>query len=391
MSDHLRWPFFTDEHRRLRNDLEKWSRRHLRDVPHDTDDACRHLVRSLGSGGWLRLCVPAEHGGTFDALDARALSIARETLAYHEGLADFAFAMQGLGSGPITLGGSAAQRRLYLPPIVAGTAIAAFALSEPSAGSDAASLKTEATRDGRDYVLRGEKTWISNAGIADFYVVFARTGEAEGARGISAFVIHADDAGFEVAERIETIAPHPLGRLRFHNCRIPADRLVGQPGEGFRLAMQTLDVFRVSVAAAALGFARRALDEALVHTSNREMFGRRLLDFQLTKAAIAEMATALDASTLLTYRAAWVRDVAGESATREAAMAKLTATETAQRTIDRAVQLFGALGVMQGNIAERLYREIRALRIYEGASEVQQLIIARETIARAARASAAGG
>lgn len=391
MSDHLRWPFFTDEHRRLRNDLEKWSRRHLRDVPHDTDDACRHLVRSLGSGGWLRLCVPAEHGGTFDALDARALSIARETLAYHEGLADFAFAMQGLGSGPITLGGSAAQRRLYLPPIVAGTAIAAFALSEPSAGSDAASIKTEATRDGRDYVLRGEKTWISNAGIADFYVVFARTGEAEGARGISAFVIHADDAGFEVAERIETIAPHPLGRLRFHNCRIPADRLVGQPGEGFRLAMQTLDVFRVSVAAAALGFARRALDEALVHTSNREMFGRRLLDFQLTKAAIAEMATALDASTLLTYRAAWVRDVAGESATREAAMAKLTATETAQRTIDRALQLFGALGVMQGNIAERLYREIRALRIYEGASEVQQLIIARETIARAARASAAGG
>jgi acyl-CoA dehydrogenase len=391
MSDHLKWPFFADEHRRLRDDLEEWSRRHLRDVPHDVDEACRHLVRSLGSGGWLRLCVPAEHGGAFDALDARALSIARETLAYHEGLADFAFAMQGLGSGPITLGGSASQRRHYLPSIVGGTAIAAFALSEPCAGSDAAALKTEATRDGRDYVLRGEKTWISNAGIADFYVVFARTGEAEGARGISAFVVHSDDPGFEVAERIETIAPHPLGRLRLDDCRIPADRLVGIPGEGFRLAMQTLDVFRVSVAAAALGFARRALDEALTHTSNREMFGRRLLDFQLTKAAIAEMATSLDASALLTYRAAWVRDVAGESATREAAMAKLTATETAQRTIDRAVQLFGALGVMQGNIAERLYREIRALRIYEGASEVQQLVIARETIARAAQASAAGG
>jgi acyl-CoA dehydrogenase len=308
--------------------------------------------------------------------------IVRETLARHNALADFAFAMQGLSSAPIVLAGSAAVQAKYLPRVCAGTAIAAFALSERDAGSDVAAIATTARLDGDAYVLDGEKTWISNGGIADFYVVFARTGEAEGSRGLSAFVVDADTTGLDIAARIELIAPHPLATLRLRDCRVPASHRLADSGDGFKLAMRSLDVFRASVAAAALGLARRALDEALDHTTSRAMFGGTLAEFQLTQAALADMATGIDAAALLTYRAAWQRDVEKEPTTREAAMAKLTATETAQRVIDRTVQLHGALGVTRGTIAERLYREIRALRIYEGASEVQQLIIARATLAR---------
>ncbi|HEX3452545.1 MAG TPA: acyl-CoA dehydrogenase family protein, partial [Solirubrobacteraceae bacterium] len=303
-------------------------------------------------------------------------------LARHNALADFAFAMQGLGSAPIVLAGSAATQGRYLPRVCAGTALAAFALSERDAGSDVAAIATTARRDGDGYVLDGEKTWISNGGIADFYVVFARTGEAPGHRGLSAFVVDAANAGLEIAERIELIAPHPLATLRLRDCRVAASDLLGEPGTGFTLAMRSLDIFRASVAAAALGIARRALDETLERATSRRMFDGTLASFQLTQATLAEMATGIDASALLTYRAAWLRDVEQEPTTREAAMAKLTATETAQRIVDAAVQLHGALGVTRGTIVERLYREIRALRIYEGASEVQQLIIARRVLAQ---------
>jgi alkylation response protein AidB-like acyl-CoA dehydrogenase len=290
--------------------------------------------------------------------------------------------MQGLGAGAISLFGTDAQREYYLPRVARGEAIAAFALSEPDAGSDVAAMQCAARLDGDAYVLDGEKTWISNGGIADFYVVFARTGEAPGARGISAFIVDAGTAGFEIAERIEVIAPHPLARLRFGGCRIPASQRIGAAGQGFKVAMATLDVFRTSVAAAALGFARRAFDEALAHATNRKMFGQTLADFQLTQAKLADMATRIDASALLTYRAAWERD-RGMKVTKEAAMAKMTATESAQQVIDAAVQMFGGLGVTSGHPAEQLYREIRALRIYEGATEVQQLIIARELLREA--------
>ncbi|QGZ41771.1 2-aminobenzoate-CoA ligase [Pseudoduganella flava] len=378
---YLDWPFFAGEHRALERELDEWARTHL--VPghgSDVDAACRALVRQLGDGGWLRHAVGGtQYGGLHDALDTRALCLIRETLARHEGLADFAFAMQGLGSGAISLFGSAAQKEAWLPRVARGEAIAAFALSEPDAGSDVAALRCAAVRDGDHFVLDGEKTWISNGGIADFYVVFARTGEAPGARGISAFVVDAATPGLHIAERIDVIAPHPLARLRFDGCRIPADRLVGTAGQGFKVAMATLDVFRTSVAAAALGFARRALDEALARARSRTMFGQTLADFQLTQAKLAQMATGIDAAALLTYRAAWLRDT-GATVTKEAAMAKMTATETAQQVIDAAVQLFGGLGVVSGNAVERLYREIRALRIYEGATEVQQLIIARELL-----------
>ncbi len=379
----LSWPFFGDEHRELASALDAWALDHVAaDEYDDVDAACRDLVADLGRGGWLRYAVPARFGGAFDDVDSRAVCIVRETLARHNALADFAFAMQGLSSAPIVLAGDAALQARYLPRVCAGTAIAAFALSERDAGSDVAAIATIARRDGDSYVLDGEKTWISNGGIADFYVVFARTGEAPGSRGLSAFVVDADTSGLEVSARIELIAPHPLATLRLHDCRVPASCRLGPSGDGFKLAMRSLDVFRASVAAAALGLARRALDEALEHATSRTMFGGTLADFQLTQAAIAEMATGIDASALLTYRAAWQRDVEKEPTTREAAMAKLTATETAQRIIDRTVQLHGALGVTRGTIAERLYREIRALRIYEGASEVQQLIIARQTLAR---------
>jgi alkylation response protein AidB-like acyl-CoA dehydrogenase len=373
---YLEWPFFDGRHVDLEAALDEWAAAHLRG-PHgsDVDAACRRLVRLLGEGGWLRHAI----GGGGSPIDTRAICLIRETLARHDGLADFAFAMQGLGSGAISLFGTEAQRERYLPRVARGAAIAAFALSEPDAGSDVAAMRCAARPDGDAYVLDGDKTWISNGGIADFYVVFARTGEAPGARGISAFIVDADTPGFTVAERIAVIAPHPLARLRFDGCRVPAAQRIGAAGQGFKVAMATLDVFRTSVAAAALGFARRAFDEALAHATQRRMFGQTLADFQLTQAKLAQMATSIDASALLTYRAAWERDRGGK-VTKEAAMAKMTATESAQQVIDAAVQMFGGLGVTSGHPAERLYREIRALRIYEGATEVQQLIIARELL-----------
>ncbi|MBE7422946.1 MAG: acyl-CoA dehydrogenase family protein [Zoogloeaceae bacterium] len=384
MSDktYLDWPFFDAAHRQLEGELEAWAA-HNAGAAHaaDVDAACRDLVTRLGRDGWLRYAVGGTaNGGKFDAIDTRSICLLRETLARHSGLADFAFAMQGLGSGALTLHGTPEQKRRYLRKVASGEAIPAFALSEPGSGSDVAAMACTARTEGDHYVLDGEKTWISNGGIADFYVVFARSGEAPGSRGLSAFVVEADAPGFAVAERIETIAPHPLALLRFENCRIPRANLVGAPGQGFKVAMQTLDIFRTSVAAAALGFARRALDEALRRATQRKMFGQTLADFQITQAKLAQMATGIDASALLTYRAAWLRDQ-GRAVTREAAMAKMTATETAQQVIDDAVQIWGGLGVVSGHPVEKLYREIRALRIYEGATEVQQLIIARQTLA----------
>jgi len=383
MSDtrYLDWPFFEERHRRLARELDGWAAANVPPSHGDDVDAdCRALVARLGAGGWLRHAVAGRDcGGSAEAIDTRAVCLIRETLARHSGLADFAFAMQGLGSGAISLAGTAQQKAEYLPRVARGEAIAAFALSEPDAGSDVAALACAARPDGGGYVLDGEKTWISNGGIADFYVVFARTGEAAGARGISAFVVDAGTPGLEIAERIDVIAPHPLARLRLTGCRVPEGKRVGAAAEGFKIAMRTLDVFRTSVAAAALGLARRALDEALARATSRRMFGQRLADFQLTQARLAQMATTIDSAALLTYRAAWQRDQ-GASVTREAAMAKMTATEGAQQVIDAAVQLWGGLGVTSGVPVESLYREIRALRIYEGATEVQQLIIARELL-----------
>jgi alkylation response protein AidB-like acyl-CoA dehydrogenase len=381
MSDtrYLDWPFFEDRHRALARELEAWAAQHVADVHgHDVDAECKALVRSLGGSGWLKHAV----AGVGEAIDTRAVCLIRETLARHSGLADFAFAMQGLGSGAISLQGTAAQRERYLKPVARGESVAAFALSEPDAGSDVAALACAARAEGDSYVIDGEKTWISNGGIADFYVVFARTGEAPGSRGISAFIVEAGTPGFEIAERIDVIAPHPLARLRFTNCCVAASQRIGDAGEGFKVAMRTLDVFRTSVAAAALGFARRALDEALQRATTRKMFNGVLADFQLTQAKLAQMATAIDSAALLTYRAAWMRDQ-GHNVTREAAMAKMTATENAQQVIDAAVQMWGGLGVVSDQPVERLYREIRALRIYEGATEVQQLIIGREMLREA--------
>ncbi|CAM4475366.1 acyl-CoA dehydrogenase family protein [Nocardia ninae] len=379
--EHWDWPFFEDEHRKLAATLRAWAADQLAEGGGaDLDDRCRQLVRALGDAGWLRHAVAGtEFGGIHDRIDTRTVCLAREILAEHDALADFAFAMQGLGSGAISLAGTEEQKRHYLPGVAAGTAIAAFALSETDAGSDAAALSCAARADGDEFVIDGEKTWISNGGIADFYVVFARTGEDKGARGISAFLVDADNPGLHIAERIDVIAPHPLARLRFDGCRIPATKRLGEAGAGFGLAMRTLDIFRTSVAAAAVGFARHAMAEALTRVTSRQMFGGVLADFQLTRSELAQMATTIDATALLTYRAAWQRDQ-GRSVTREAAMAKMAATEGAQRVIDAAVQMWGALGVVRDRPVERLYRDIRALRIYEGATEVQQLIIARELL-----------
>jgi acyl-CoA dehydrogenase len=380
----LNLPFFDEGHRRLARDLDAWCADHLADdEPADVDARCRELVAALGRDGWLRYTVPATYGGALPAIDSRALCVMRATLAYHAGLADFAFAMQGLGSGAVTLAGTPRQQADILPRVASGEWIAAFALSEPEAGSDVAALTMTATRDGDSYVLNGTKTWISNGGIADVYTVFARTEPGTGARGISAFIVLATAPGLEVAGRIAVVAPHPLAALRFTDCRIPADHLLGEPGAGFKLAMQTLDIFRASVAAAATGFARRALEAALAYARERHMFGQTLADLQLTQAKLADMATELEATELLTWQAAWLRDVARTPTTREVAMAKLHATESAQRIIDAAVQICGARGVVHGAVTERLYREIRALRIYEGASEVQQLIIARSLLKEA--------
>jgi acyl-CoA dehydrogenase len=383
MSDmsYLDWPFFELRHRELALTLDAWAKRSVsQHHSQDVDEECRALVRALGADGWLSNAIAGRQwGGATVAIDTRAICLIRETLARHSGLADFAFAMQGLGSGAISLAGTDKQKERYLTRVARGEAIAAFALSEAAAGSDVAAMSCAARADGSDYVLDGEKTWISNGGIADFYVVFARTGEGPGARGISAFIVDADTPGFEIVERINVIAPHPLARLQFANCRVSQAQRVGAPGEGFKVAMRTLDVFRTSVAAAALGFARRALAEGFARATSRKMFNGVLSDFQLTQAKLAQMATTIDSAALLTYRAAWQRDQ-GRNVTKEAAMAKMFATEGAQQVIDAAVQLWGGLGVVSEVPVERLYREIRALRIYEGATEVQQLIIARELL-----------
>ncbi|HEX7114891.1 MAG TPA: acyl-CoA dehydrogenase family protein [Steroidobacter sp.] len=391
LEERLTWPFFGPEHRAVAELAGTWSRNHLGNASHgesrdEVDARCRQLVGTMGKAGLTRYCVRAEHGGALENFDSRAICLMRETLAYHDGLADFAFAMQGLGSGALSLAADPQLQQQYLPRVAAGKAIAAFALSEPEAGSDVAAMQSTARLEGDHYVLNGCKTWISNGGIADLYCVFARTSEAErradgsvAAQGISAFLVEPTDPGFSIAERIDVIAPHPLATLRFDDCRIPVQRRIGAVGEGFKIAMRTLDIFRASVAAAALGFARRAFDEAVLHARERRMFGKALAEFQLTQAALAEMATAIDAAALLTYRAAWQRDT-GQPVTKSAAMAKMTATESAQRVIDRAVQLFGGRGVQHGEVVERLYRDIRALRIYEGATEVQKLIIAREVL-----------
>lgn len=378
---HFAWPFFNESHRQFASALTHWAGQNVdRYVDHaDVDQSCRALVRALGEAGWLKAVVPAAYGGQSEKLDVRTLCAAREMLAWHDSLADFAFAMQGLGTGSLSLFGSDEIKAKYLPPVRDGHHIAAFALSEPEAGSDVSALATTATKDGPAHVrIDGMKTWISNGGIADHYVVFARTGEAPGAKGLSCFVVDVDTPGLEVASRIDVIAPHPLATLRFTGCRVPlANRLAG-PGEGFKVAMATLDIFRSTVAAAALGMARRAFDEMSDRAATRNLFGAPLADLQLTQAALADSAIDIDAAALLVYRAAWEKDRGAPRITREASTAKAFATEMAQRVIDRAVQIFGGNGVRVGVKVEALYREIRALRIYEGATEVQKLIVARE-------------
>jgi acyl-CoA dehydrogenase len=385
-SAHLAWPFFDESHRTFKANLQTWTNQkfagmHGHDESRDAiDRECVSLVKALGQGGWLKPAIAGKtHGGSADVIDTRTICLLREELAWHHGLADFAFAMQGLGSGAISLKGTPEQQAEYLPRVAKGEALAAFALSEPDAGSDVAAMQCSAVETAEGYRLNGFKTWISNGGIADFYVVFARTGEAPGARGISAFIVDANTPGLEIAERIDVIAPHPLAKLHFNNVLVPHAKRIGAAGEGFKVAMATLDVFRTSVAAASLGFARRALDESIAWAKQRKMFGQALGDFQITQSKLAQMATLLDAATLLTYRAAWLRDQ-GQRITQEAAMAKMTATENAQQIIDMAVQMHGGMGVKKGCIVESLYREIRALRIYEGATEVQQLIIGRDLL-----------
>jgi acyl-CoA dehydrogenase len=384
----LSWPFFEEQHRILAAALESWTAHTIAPHEHDEQDVdglSKRFVALLGEAGWLRYAVPAAFGGYHDKLDVRSLCLIRETLARTSGLADFAFAMQGLGSASIALYGSDALKQRYLRAVCSGSQIAAFAVSEPEGGSDVAALRCTARRDGDHYVIDGRKTWISNGGIADHYVVFARTDEAPGAKGLSAFVVDADAPGLRIAERIKVIAPHPLATLAFDNCRIPATQLIGRPGDGFKIAMATLDVFRATVGAAALGFARRALDEAVRYVGQREAFGKKLGEFQATQMRLADMATEIDAAALLIYRAAWTKDCVADRVTREAAMAKMYATEAAQRVIDSAVQLFGGMGVVSGVPVERLYREIRALRIYEGTTEIQKLIIAAQVVAQAER------
>ncbi|MBX9909385.1 MAG: acyl-CoA dehydrogenase family protein [Beijerinckiaceae bacterium] len=391
LGDTLAWPFFEERHRLFAATLTEWADATLMEGAHDDVDlACRARVAALGQAQFLRAVVPAAYGGLSERLDVRTLCLAREILAARDGLADFAFAMQGLGTGSISIAGSEAMKARILPGIGEGRRIAAFALSEKEAGSDVAAMATTAVPDGNDHVrIDGEKSWISNGGIADHYVVFARSGEAPGARGLSAYLVEADNPGLSIVERIDVIAPHPLATLRFDACRIPAENRIGGPGDGFKVAMATLDIFRATVGAAALGFARRALHETVSHANGRKLFGGTLGDLQLSQAAIADSACEVDAAALLVYRAAWTKDQGAARVTREAALAKLVATENAQKVIDRAVQIFGGLGVTRGVKVEELYREIRALRIYEGASEVQKVVIARDLLK--AQATGVGG
>lgn len=382
MRDYLNWPFFENHHRVLAQDIDTWADQTLTPLAGKTegnvDDLCKTLVGELSKGGWLDYVVPKAYGGKFEEFDVRSLCIIRETLARHLGLADFTFALQGLGSGAITLFGTNDQKQKYLPDVRGAKKIAAFALTEPKAGSDAANLSMTAKDMDDHYILDGQKTLISNGGIADYYTVFARTGEADGAKGISAFLVDANTPGLEVAERIEVMAPHPLARLKFSGVKVPKENLIGKPGEGFKVAMATLDVFRISVAAAALGFAKCGLIKAGKRAKSRKMFGVPMSELQMLQAMLAEMVMDVEASALLIYRAAWKRDVKKVRVTKEAAMAKLFATEAAQRVVDKAVQIWGGMGVVKGQTVEHLYREVRALRIYEGASEVQKIIIARK-------------
>ena len=387
---YLNWPFLDDSHRILATEFRLWADQEIaplaEEEPSDEtglDELAREFVRRLAAGGWLKYTVPAPWGGKFDTLDVRSLCLMRETLAQHSGMADFSFVMQGLGSGPISLFGSDELRSKYLPEVASGKRIAAFALSEPESGSDVAAMTTTARLDGDHYILNGEKTLISNGGLAHQYVVFARTEETPGAKGLSAMVVDADIPGFSVAERFNVIAPHPLGLLKFENCRISNANLLGNPGDGFKIAMSSLDVFRSTVGAAALGFARRAHDEALSHAQNRVSFGKPLSNYQLIQEKLADMALKIDAAALLVYRSAWTKDTQHGRVTRVAALAKLYATESAQEIVDQAVQIWGGMGVVVGTTVERLYREVRGLRIYEGTSEIQKLIIAGQALATA--------
>ena len=377
----LTLPFFKDSHRQMATTLDRWVVDSLpAHMEGDERVQCRTLVSTLAKGGWCGYSVPAPYGGKLETLDVTTLCILRETLAYHSGLADFAFAMQGLGAGPISLFGTEAQKTHYLPAVASGKKIAAFALSELEAGSDVSAIACEARRDGDFFVINGTKSWISNAGVADFYVVFARTGEAPGTKGLSAVIVDATTPGFWVAEEVEITSPHPVGTIAFTDCRVPASNLLGTPGEGFKIAMATLDIFRSTVGAAALGFARRALDEALGFASKRILFSQPLTSHQMTQDKIAEMASDIDASALMVYRAAWCKDSGRSRITREAAMAKMYATEAAQKVIDHAVQILGGRGVVKDSVVERLYRDIRPLRIYEGTTEIQKIIISAQTL-----------
>jgi len=384
---YLDWPFLNTGHKKLALDLDHWCAEHLTDISHDrsrADDMCRMLVKRLGQAGWLRYAVPKAYGGVFEKLDVRSLCLIRETLARHDGLADFAFAMQGLGSGTLSLFGSEDQKNAYLPDVGKGIKIAAFALSEPHAGSDVAAMTTRYREEGDELILNGCKTWISNGGIADYYTVFAREEGSSGTKGISAIIVDAKTIGLAIAEKIEVTAPHPLAKITFTECRVPKSALIGEEGRGFKYAMATLDVFRTTVGAASMGFAKRAMDEAMKRATSRKMFGGLMTDLQIIQSKLGDMALNIDASALLIYRAAWAKDCAKNRAmnriTREAAMAKLYATEAAQKIIDDAIQIFGGQGVVFGEVVERLYREVRSLRIYEGASEVQKIIIAGQAL-----------
>jgi acyl-CoA dehydrogenase len=371
-------PFFTPEHRNLAPVVAQFTAREIEPhagVEDDVEGLARHFVRLLAGAGFLNYAVAAPK------LDIRALCLVRETLSYSSSLADLAFVMQGLGTYAIAQAAPDHVRDFWLARALQGKAIAAFALTEPEAGSDVAALKTEARRDGDAYIIDGRKRFISNAGIADFYTVFTRTGTRQDGRPmLSAFVVGSKMQGFSVVERTELIAPHPIGEIAFNGCRVPAEDMVGNEGDGFRLAMETLDTFRASVGAAACGMARRALDEAIRYASVRKQFGRLLCEHQLVQEKLAEMATELDAARLLVYRAAYLRDTSEARVTRAASEAKLFATEAAGRIIDHAVQIHGGAGLVRGSVVERLYRDVRALRIYEGTSEIQKLVIAGQLL-----------
>ena len=384
---YLDWPFLDAHHKKLALDLDAWCTENLNDISHERADAdamCQMLVKRLGAAGWLRYAVPKAYGGAHDKLDVRSLCLIRETLARFDGLADFAFAMQGLGSGTLSLFGSEDQKSAYLTAVGQGDKIAAFALSEPHAGSDVAAMSTRFREDGDDLIINGCKTWISNGGIADYYTVFAREEKSEegtsGSKGISAIIVDANAPGLKIAEKIEVTAPHPLAKLEFTECRVPKSALIGERGRGFKYAMATLDIFRTTVGAASMGFAKRAMDEAMKRATSRQMFGAPMTALQIIQSKLGDMALNIDASALLIYRAAWVKDCVADRVTREAAMAKLYATEAAQKIIDDAIQIFGGQGVVFGETVEKLYREVRSLRIYEGASEVQKIIIAGQAL-----------